>query len=70
MSSISLDEYIRARAYYKNETYTQMEVMNAISSYPLVKIVRELPTDDIIDNQLYRCSRLKDVLQVRKIDKK
>lgn len=24
----------------------------------------------IIDNQLYRCSRLKDVLQVRKIDKK
>ena len=52
-NSISLDEYIRARAYYKNETYTQMEVMNAISSYPLVKIVRELPTDDIIANQLY-----------------
>ena len=24
----------------------------------------------IIDNQLYRCSRLKDVLQHRKIDKK
>ena len=53
MSSISLDEYIRARAYYKNETYTQLEVMNAISNYPLVKIVNELPTEDIIANQLY-----------------
>lgn len=27
-------------------------------------------SSSIIDNQLYRCSRLKDVLQLRKIDKK
>ena len=27
-------------------------------------------SSSIIDNQLYRCSRLKDVLQTRKIDKK
>ena len=33
------------------------------------KILVDVSTS-IIDNQLYRCSRLKDVLQLRKIDKK
>lgn len=53
MESISLDEYIRKRAYYKNETYTQTEVIDAINNLVLVQTVTELPTENIRDNQLY-----------------
>ena len=51
--SISLDDYIRARAYFKNETYTQLEVIRAIENLTLVRCVTELPTQNIRNNQLY-----------------